>query len=149
MSMIIRAATQADQSTIVSMIREAKTNPRNLHWEHFHIAEEDGKIVGIRQVKVHKEGTKEVASGFVLPEYRRRRISAELMNEILSREKGTLYLMCRDRRALYYEQFGFQKVDSKQLPRDFYNEYRIGRIITTLVSIFSKDQVRIIPMKRE
>ena len=66
-----------------------------------------------------------MASGFVLPEYRRQGISAN------------------------YEQFGFQKVDSKQLPRDFYNEYRIGRIITTLVSIFSKDQVRNIPMKRE
>jgi N-acetylglutamate synthase-like GNAT family acetyltransferase len=64
MSITIRAATQADQSTIVSMIREAKINPRNLHWEHFRIAEEDGKIIGIRQVKVHKEGTREVASGF-------------------------------------------------------------------------------------
>ena len=57
MSITIRAPTQADQSTIVSIIREAKINPRNLHWEHFRIAEEDGKIVGIRQVKVHKEGT--------------------------------------------------------------------------------------------
>ncbi|MDQ3004024.1 MAG: hypothetical protein M3R47_01365 [Chloroflexota bacterium] len=45
MTITIRAATQADQSMIFSMIREAKINPRNLHGEHFRIAEEDGKIV--------------------------------------------------------------------------------------------------------
>lgn len=149
MPITIRPAVEADQSTIVSFIHQAKINPRNLYWERFLIAEEDGKIVGIRQVKIHEQGTREVASGFVLPEYRRQGISAQLMNEILSRESGTLYLMCRDMRAPYYEQFGFRKVDSKGLPPDFHKEYRIGRIITTLGSIFTKDRVRIIPMKRE
>lgn len=104
--------------------------------------------MGIRQVKIHKDGTREVASGFVLPEYRRQGISARLMNENLSRDSGTLYLMCRDIRAPYYEKFGFQKVDSKGLPPDFHQEYMIGRIITTLGSLFAKDRVRIIPMKR-
>ena len=149
MEITIRPARQADQETIVSYIRQAKINPRNLHWQHFFIAEENGRIVGIRQVKVHDQGTREVASGFVLPEYRRQGISAQLMTEILSREQGTLYLMCRDRRAAYYEPFGFRQVQASQLPSDFRREYRIGRIITTLFSLFSKDKVRIIPMKRE
>src|SRR5687768_2053889 len=93
MSIIICPAIQRDPPTIESFIRQAKINLRNLHWEHFRIAEEDGKIVGMRQVKVHKKGTREAASGFVLPEYRSRGISAQLMNEILGREKGTIYLM--------------------------------------------------------
>jgi len=149
MSITIRAATQADQQTIVSMIREAKINPRNLHWEHFRIAEEDGKIVGIRQVKVHKECTKEVASGFVLPEYRRRGISAQLMKEILGREKGDLYLMCAKRRKNYYEPFGFRDAKLGELPPDFQREYLIGKIITTLISIVTLRNLNIIPMKRE
>jgi amino-acid N-acetyltransferase len=149
MAITIRPAQQEDQPTIVSFVQQAKINPRNLHWQNFLVAEENGQTVGIRQVKVHSQGTREVASGFVLPEYRRQGISARLMNEILSREKGTLYLMCRDIRAPYYEQFGFRRVEGDPLPSDFRKEYRIGRFVTSLLSIFKKDKVRIIPMKRE
>ena len=149
MTISIRPAVDSDQSTIVEFIHQAKINPRNLHWEHFLIAEEDGKIVGIRQVKIHKQGTREVASGFVLPEYRRQGISAQLMNAILAKESGPLYLMCRDRRTYYYEPFGFRQLEVNELPPDFRKEYRIGRIVTTLLSMFSKDKVRIVPMKRD
>lgn len=71
------------------------------------------------------------------------------MNELLAREKGTLYLMRRDRRAPYYEQSGFRHVDINQLPSDFRKEFLIGRIITSLISIFQKDRIRVIPMKSE
>lgn len=149
MAIEIRPARQADQETIVSFVRQAKINPRNLHWENFLVAEEDGKVIGIRQVKVHSQGTREVASGFVLPEYRRRGISAQLMNELLAHQAGPLYTMVSEKRAGYYEQFGFRRVDVDQLPADFLREYRIGRIVTTLLSIFRKERVRIIPLKRE
>jgi amino-acid N-acetyltransferase len=149
MAIHIRPARKEDQETIVFFIRQAKINPRNLHWQNFLIAEDHGQAVGIRQVKVHAQGTREVGSGFVLPEYRRRGISAELMKEILSREHGTLYLMCRDRRASYYEPFGFRQVDVAELPSDFRKEYWIGRIVTTLFSMLSQDRVRIIPMRKE
>ena len=148
MTVTIRPARPEDQEIIVAYIRQAKINPRDLHWEHFLVAEEDGKPIGIRQVEIHKRGTREVASGFVLPAYRRQGISAELMNAILKREQGPLYLMCRDKRAVYYEQFGFRQVPVDQLPADFRQEYWIGRIVTTLMSMFSNEQVRILPMKR-
>jgi amino-acid N-acetyltransferase len=149
MTISIRPARSEEQQIIVSLIRQAKISPRNLHWEHFLVAEENGRVVGIRQVRVHAQGTREVGSGFVLPEYRHQGLSARLMNEILSREKGTLYLMCRDKWASYYEQFGFRHVNIDQLPHDFRKEYQIGKIITSLISVFIKDKVRIIPMKRE
>lgn len=145
----IRPARLEDQETIVSFVRQAKINPRNLHWQNFLVAEEDHKIVGIRQIKTHAQGTREVASGFVLPEYRRQGISARLMNALLARETGPLYTMVNEKRAPYYEQFGFRRVDVSQLPPDFLKEYRIGRIVTSLMSIFRKDRVRIIPLKRE
>ena len=116
MDISIRPARQEDQETIVSFVRQAKLNPRRLHWQNFLIAEDDSKIVGIRQVKTYKQGTREVASGFVLP---------------------------------YYEKSGFRREPVDQLPSDFHSEYRIGRIVTTLMSLFSKERVRIIPMKRD
>ena len=148
-SITIRPAQQEDQQTIVDFIRQAHINSRNLNWERFLVAEEERRVVGIRQVRIHTAGTREVGSGFVLPKYRNRGISAQLMNEILSREKGTLYLMCRDKWIPYYEQFGFREAALNQLPADFLKEYRIGRFITSFISIFRKDKIRIIPMRRE
>jgi amino-acid N-acetyltransferase len=148
MTISIRHAVEEDQATIVSFIHQAKINPRNLHWQNFLVAEENGQVVGIRQVKVHSQGTREVASGFVLPEYRRQRISARLMHEMLARETGPLYTMVNEKWAPYYEQFGFRRVDVSQLPADFRKEYRIGRIVTSLLSVFTKDKIRIIPLKR-
>jgi amino-acid N-acetyltransferase len=149
MTSSIRPARQEDQETIVSYIRQANLNPRNLHWQNFLIAEEENKIVGIRQIKIHKQGTREVASGFVLPEYRRQGISARLMRDLLAHEMGPLYTMVNEKRAPYYEQFGFRRVDVSQIPSDFLKEYRIGRIVTMLMSMFRKDKVRIIPLKRD
>ncbi|HLO15129.1 MAG TPA: GNAT family N-acetyltransferase [Anaerolineales bacterium] len=149
MALTLRPAREEDQQTIVALIHQAKINPRNLHWENFLVAEENGRVVGIRQVKVHARGTREVASGFVLPEYRRRGVSARLMNEIFAREKGPLYTMINEKWRPYYEQFGFRRVDVNQLPSDFRKEYRIAKIITSLISIFIKEKLRIIPMKKE
>ena len=130
------------------MVRAARINPRNLHWSRFLVAEDQGRVVGVRQVKTHKDGTREVASGVVRPEYRRRGISAELMHALIAREPGPLYLMCDEKRARYYEQFGFCRVEPSALPSDFRREYRTGRIITSIPSFFIGRNVRIIPMKR-
>jgi len=148
MAINIRPAGPGDQQTIVSLIHLAKLNPRNLQWENFLVAEDNGKIVGVRQVKVHAQGTREVASGFVLPEYRNQGISALLMNELLARERRPLYSMIDQKWLRYYEQFGFQRVAADQLPSDFRKEYWIGRIITSLISVFRKDKLQIIPLKR-
>ena len=149
MAIHIRPAREGDQQTIVSLIHQAKINPRNLHWQNFLVAEENGQVVGIRQMKIHAQGTREVASGFVLPEYRRQGISKQLMNELLARETGPLYTMVNEKRAPYYEQFGFHRTEPNQLPADFRKEYWIGRIVTSLISLFRTERVKVIPLKRE
>jgi len=149
MSFTIRAAVEADQATITSIVHAARINPRSLHWQRFMVAEVQGQIIGLRQVKIHKNGTREVASGVVLSEYRRQGISAQLMDALLAREHDVLYLMCDEKRSPYYQRFGFQRVPPTELPADFRREYRLGRIITTILSLFIGRKLRIIPMKRE
>src|SRR5678815_3334267 len=92
-------------------IHAARLNPRGLDWQRFLVAEADGRIVGIRQVKQHAGGTREVGSGYVLPDYRRQGISKALMDTLLSREAGTLYTLVDAKWIPYYEQFGFQRVE--------------------------------------
>ena len=71
------------------------------------------------------------------------------MKALLARETDPLYTMVNEKRSSYYEQFGFRRVEVSQLPSDFRKEYRIGRIVTILLSLFRKDRVRIIPLRRE
>lgn len=148
MAIIIRLAAENEQEIIRELIRQARLNQRNLNWQNFLVAESEGQVVGLRQVKTHKEGTREVASGYVLPDYRHQGISARLMEEVLSREKEELFLMCDRKWADYYRRFGFEEVEKEGLPADFGREYRTGRLITTLLSLFARRRIDIIPMKR-
>jgi N-acetylglutamate synthase-like GNAT family acetyltransferase len=57
-----RPATAADQQTISRMIGEAGLNRMGLKWPRFIVVEEAGSILGIGQVKPHRDGTLELAS---------------------------------------------------------------------------------------
>jgi hypothetical protein len=41
MALTIRPARQEDQETIVSFVRQARINPRNLNWQNFLVAEKN------------------------------------------------------------------------------------------------------------
>jgi N-acetylglutamate synthase-like GNAT family acetyltransferase len=144
----IRPAAETEEPTIRALIRQAHLNRRSLHWQNFLVAEVDGRIVGLRQVKSHSQGTREVASGYVLPAYRHRGISARLMEEVLAREEGPLYLMCDAKWMAYYQQFGFALVGVRDLPGDLGREYSRGRLITTVLSVVARRRIQIIPMVR-
>lgn len=135
MAIGIRRARASDQTTIVELIRRAHWNSRRIRWECFTVAEDDGRIVGIRQIRPHSGGTREVASGFVLPEYRRRGISSQLMRAVLQERSGRLYLLCDERWTSYYERFGFRRVARRELPADFRREYWMARVVTLLLSV--------------
>ena len=51
--------------------------------------------------------------------------------------------------AHYYEQFGLLRVEPSELPPDFRKEFRTGRIATSVLSLFVRRDIRLIPMKRE
>jgi N-acetylglutamate synthase-like GNAT family acetyltransferase len=67
---VIRRARAADQADITTLVREARLNPRGLHWSRFLVADDDGRIVGVAQLRLHSDGARELASLVVKPEYR-------------------------------------------------------------------------------
>ena len=71
------------------------------------------------------------------------------MHATLARELDPLYLMCDQKWEHYYERFGFLRVEPSELPPVFHREYRVGRIITSSLSLFARHYIRLIPMKRE
>src|ERR1700674_4669469 len=103
----IRTATEADQPTIRRLIKQAKLNPMSLDWPNFVVAEEDGEIVGVGQVKAHGDGSRELASIVVVPARQGCGIGSKVIGTLLANNPGgTLHLTCRRELEGYYERFG-------------------------------------------
>ena len=142
MTLTLRDATIEDQPTIRQIVRAANINPTGLDWPRFIVAEDGGAIVGVGQVKPHRDGTRELASIAVLPARQGQGIGTAIIQELVRRENATLYLTCRSRLQGYYERFGFRRLESRDYPPYF---ARMLPILNTLGRFF---RVQVIVMRR-
>ena len=141
---ILRPATAADQPTIRRMVREAGINPMNLHWPHFLVAEEDGRTVGIGQVKPHRDGSRELASMAVVPDRQGQGIGSALIRELLELHgHDVLHLTCLPTRQGYYARFGFRRLERAEYPPYF---RRLVPVFNSIGRLFGQ---RIVVMRRE
>jgi N-acetylglutamate synthase-like GNAT family acetyltransferase len=111
----IRPATEADQAEITRIVRSSNINPFSLAWPRFLVAAEQGRIVGVGQVKQHGDGSRELASIAVVPDRRGKGIASAVINALLAREPGTLYLTCRSPMETFYNRFGFRRVGREEM----------------------------------
>ena len=142
MPLTLRDATVEDQPTIRRIVRAANINPTGLDWPRFIVAEDGGAIVGVGQIKPHRDGTRELASMAVLPAHQGQGIGTAIIEELLRREKGTLHLTCRSRLQGYYERFGFRRLEPHDYPPYF---ARMLPILNTVGRFF---RIQIIVMRR-
>jgi amino-acid N-acetyltransferase len=111
----IRAAVEQDAARIRQMVRDEQLDPTSLDWRHFLVAEQDGQIVGIGQIKEYP-GCQELGSLVVLREYRDQGIAGQLITALESKAGRPLYLLCRERMEPYYQRFGYQTISFWQAP---------------------------------
>jgi len=142
MPLTLRDATIEDQPTIRQIVRAANINPTGLDWPRFIVAEDAGAIVGVGQVKPHRDGTRELASIAVLPARHGQGIGTAIIQDLVRRENATLHLTCRSRLQGYYERFGFRRLESRDYPPYF---ARMLPILNTLGRFF---RVQVIVMRR-
>jgi putative acetyltransferase len=144
LALAIRAATEADQATISRLIKEANINRMSLKWPNFVVAEVDGVIVGVGQVKTHGDGSRELASIAVVPARQSQGIGSALIKTLIAREPGVvLHLTCRSGLQGYYQRFGFRTLAAAEYPPYF---RRMIPLINTVARIF---RMRILVMRRE
>jgi amino-acid N-acetyltransferase len=143
----IRPAVASDQATITAIVRAARINPRRLDWQRFLVADENGHIVGVGQVKRHGDGSRELASLAVIPERQGRGVGGAIVRALLGREPGPVYLMCMDWLEPYYQGFGFRRLERDELPTSFRGIARFAPALATASSLFGK-RLQLIVMRR-
>lgn len=140
----LRPASAADQWTIWRMVLGAGLNPLHLSWKNFILAvgpEED--VRGCGQVKPHKNGVRELASVYVVPEARGKGLARALIEKLLSNHPGTVWLTCRRELVEFYKRFGFEDVRAVDAMPAYF------RRVKKLVDLFSpgSDRSRLAVMR--
>jgi N-acetylglutamate synthase-like GNAT family acetyltransferase len=111
----IRPAKAAEQDTIRHIVRLVGLPPYSLKWQHFLVAEQDGQVIGVGQIRQHG-GYNELGSLAVLPEQRGQGVAAQLITGLEAKAGMPLYLFCRDNLESYYERFGYRRIRFPEAP---------------------------------
>jgi amino-acid N-acetyltransferase len=137
----IRRAAAADQLAIRAIVGTAGLDPSKLDWPNFVLAEADGQIAAIGQIRPHRN-CPELGSIVTVPEYRGQGIAARIIKTLLHERTDTIYLECAGRMTTFYTRFGFQEIPWQQAPMPLRLKAGLGNMLGRLFGI------RIAVMKR-
>lgn len=141
----LRPAAETDMPTIRWLVKIGEINPTGLKWQRFVLAEaRGGEVIGCGQVKPHRDGSQELASLVVLPEWRGRGVARAIIEHLIRAHPGDLYLMCRAKLGPLYEKFSFFSLDLEEMPPYF---RRILRLLGFLDRL-GGNRNRVLIMKR-
>jgi N-acetylglutamate synthase-like GNAT family acetyltransferase len=105
--------------------------------------------VGVAQVKVHKQGSRELDSVATAPDRQGEGIASRLIGVLLAREAGTIYLYCEQKLVPFYERFGFREVANGEVAGDLMGKVRMGRFFTRIASFVMREPIRLAVMRRD
>jgi amino-acid N-acetyltransferase len=127
----IRQAREIDFPAIRALIHQVQINPMSLDWRRFVVAvSPENELIGCGQIKPHRDGSNELASIAVLPEWRNQGVARAIIHTLLQNHPWKLYLTCRASLGQFYEKFGFHNLPEKEMPAYFRNIRRLFRALT-------------------
>ncbi|MBX3045489.1 MAG: GNAT family N-acetyltransferase [Anaerolineales bacterium] len=142
----IQPAAPQHAEPIRQLIQQADLFQHGLDWRNFLVAlTPANEFIGCGQVKQHTDGTWELASIAVQPAWQGRGVGRAIIEALLARHTGELYLMSISALKPLYEKFGFSEVTGEYLPKYF----RRLTQMPAMIAEFERVDERIMVMKRE
>jgi N-acetylglutamate synthase-like GNAT family acetyltransferase len=128
----VRPAREEDRGAILALVRSERMRPTGLDWRRFHVACEDGEVVGA--VQVRPEGP-ELASLVVRKDRRGRGLGRALVESRLAEMPGPVFLVAPRVLAGFYERHGFALRRPLDAPRPVAVDWALGQGLGTLNSL--------------
>ena len=75
----VRHAVEADQASIVALVRSEHLNPTDLDWRRFVVASDGVSLVGAAQLRANHDGSHELSSLVVRPHARGRGVATRMI----------------------------------------------------------------------
>ncbi len=111
----MREARAGDKSAIRDLVCGERLNPLGLNWRHFVVATAaDGSVIGCGQIKIHSDGSRELASLVVREDWRGRGVGSAIVRRLAEHAPSPLWLMCRSELAGYYRRFHFREAGADE-----------------------------------
>ena len=140
----LRPALESESHQIKDLIHLVGINPMSLDWKRFVVAvDADGRVIGTGQLKPHGGGLLELSSIAVSPERRGEGIARAVIESLLSDSPRPIYLTCRSSLRTFYEKFGFDSVETNEMPAYF---KRIRKLADALLG-FARQGEHLLVMK--
>ncbi len=130
----IRPATEADQTIIRLMVGAEHLDPTSLKWQNFLLAERDRTVIGIGQIRPYPN-CHELGSLVVRKEFQRQGVGGMLIEALLARESGVVYLECRGPLESYYTRFGFKEIPWWRAPMPLKLKSGLGNVFGRLFGL--------------
>lgn len=141
----LRPAQFVDRRQINYLVWRARLNPTGLDWRRFVVASSpDGKVIACAQIKPHRDGSEELASLVVDPDYRNQGIARQIVEHLIQKQDGNLYLMCRASLGDFYRKFGFKVISVPDMPPYF---QRVSKL-TSIAKFMRKEGETLLVMMR-
>lgn len=154
MTFTLRWANAEDEQTIKALVRSSNINPLSIHWPRFLVAEDGGRIVGIGQIKIHGDGSRELASIATVPDRQGEGIATAIIETLLKVHDqttlGPLHLTCRAHMRPFYERFGFCRVQQlDNMPPYFRRLMHLARLVYGLARLFGNHDEGTVMVRKE
>ncbi|GAC1556528.1 MAG: hypothetical protein NVS2B7_32100 [Herpetosiphon sp.] len=149
MTVIIRPAVEADQPAIRALVRQVRINPLQLQWQHFVVADDEQVLVGIGQLKPHRDGSLELASIAVLPSRQGEGIATAVITQLLAQRTGRLLLLCPAPMEAFYRRFGFRQVPPGEASRSLRRWYQLAQVVGCVLRMLRRPPPGLLIMGRD
>jgi N-acetylglutamate synthase-like GNAT family acetyltransferase len=110
-----------------------------VRWPQFVLAvTADDQIIGCGQVKSHNDGSRELASIAVVPEWRKQAIASRIITHLMATHVSRLWLTCSSEMIPFYQKFGFGEIKEPAHMSPYFR--RIFRFSQWLVWLMRSDR---------